>query len=65
MGRLQERLIPMQEAAELLKQRYPKYGDIFTRKTTGMAEFRLKRIPPGLGRAYIESILPSGSGDLE
>ena len=56
MGRLQERLIPMQEAAELLKQRYPKYGDIFTRKTTGMAEFRLKRIPPGVS---------CRSGDLE
>ena len=57
MGRLEERLIPMQHAAELLKQRYPNYGNIFTKKTTGMTEFRIKRIP-GLGRAYIESILP-------
>ena len=45
MGKLKERLIPMQQAAELLKQRYPNYGTIYTRKTTGMTEFRLKRKP--------------------
>ena len=58
LGRLEERLIPMRQAAELIKQRYPNYANMFTRKTTSMTEFRLKRIPPGLRRAYIESVLP-------
>lgn len=42
LGRFEDRLIPMQEACEKLKDKYPNYGDISVRKN-GMHEFVLKR----------------------
>jgi hypothetical protein len=43
LGTFEERLQPMKKASYLLKQKYPEYGTILTRKT-GMTEFRLKKI---------------------
>jgi len=43
LGTFEERLEPMKKASYLLKQKYPEYGTILTRKT-GMTEFRLKKI---------------------
>lgn len=44
LGTFEERMKPMLEAATILKKHFPEYGDIRKRKT-GMAEFRLKKIP--------------------
>ena len=43
LGTFEERLQPMKKASSLLKQKYPDYGTILTRKS-GMTEFRLKKI---------------------
>jgi hypothetical protein len=43
LGSLKERLKPIFEEAHILKKEYPKYGNIFTRKT-GITEFRLRKI---------------------
>ena len=43
LGTFEERLQPMKKASYLLKQKYPDYGTILTRKS-GMTEFRLKKI---------------------
>lgn len=43
-GKFHDRLKPMLEASKLLKQHFPEYGDITTRKS-GMTEFRLKKVP--------------------
>jgi len=43
LGTFEQRLKPMLEASQRIKAKYPEYGDITT-KTTGMTEFRLKKI---------------------
>ena len=43
LGTFEERLKPMLQASQRLKQAYPEYGEITT-KTTGMTEFKLKKI---------------------
>ena len=44
LGTFEARLKPMLEASEKLKEAYPEYGDLSTKKT-GMTEFKLKKIP--------------------
>ena len=43
LGTFEERLKPMLEASQRLKNAYPEYGNISTKKN-GMTEFRLKKI---------------------
>lgn len=43
LGTFEERLKPMLEASKKLKETYPEYGDISTKKS-GMTEFRLRKI---------------------
>lgn len=44
LGTFESRLKPMLEASQELKKKYTDYGEIST-KTTGMTEFRLKKLP--------------------
>jgi hypothetical protein len=44
LGTFEDRLKPMLEASMLLKQHYPEYGSVYTKKN-GMTEFKLKKIP--------------------
>ena len=44
LGTFDQRLQPMKEGANRLKELFPEYGSVYTRKN-GMTEFRLKRIP--------------------
>jgi len=57
LGNLQERLKPMKEEAEKLKQKYPEYGYIFTRPN-GMTEFKLFKKPKLLegGKLKVEEL---------
>jgi hypothetical protein len=43
LGIFEDRLIPMANASQLLKNTFPEYGNIFIKKN-GMTEFRLKKI---------------------
>jgi len=43
LGTFNERLKPMLEASKKLKEKYPEYGNIVTKKT-GMTEFKLRKI---------------------
>ena len=44
LGTFEDRLKPMREASQKLLKAYPEYGSIST-KSTGMTEFKLKKIP--------------------
>lgn len=48
LGTFKDRLKPMLEASQKLLKSYPEYGSISTKKT-GMAEFRLRKIPARKG----------------
>lgn len=43
LGTFEERLKPMREASNELKNKYSEYGEIYTKKT-GMTEFKLKKL---------------------
>ena len=42
MGTFEDRLVPMKEASIRLKEKFPEYGEIKTKKN-GMTEFRLNK----------------------